>query len=127
MTVPIEHESLPYTRELSREILRETATYPGSHYRVLQYVLTAVDLGTTLRQKACDIAADLNIAEGTVSKAFRRLTADRWLEVSDAVSNIAFYRAGPRVFDLAAQGVQDARPGRRLATVSHLPTAYTPE
>ncbi|WP_331740083.1 MarR family transcriptional regulator (plasmid) [Streptomyces albidoflavus] len=127
MTVPIAHEPLPYTSELGHAILKETAGYPGSHYRVLQHVLTAVELGVTLRMKACDIAAELGVTEGTVSKAFRRLTTDRWLEVSDAVSNVAFYRAGSRVFDLALQGAQDVGPGQRLATVSHLPTAYAPE
>ncbi|MFI9206389.1 hypothetical protein [Streptomyces sp. NPDC053048] len=120
MTVPAEEAAaLPYTSDLGKEILLRTAGYAGSHYRILQYVLTSVPLGNTLRETARDIAAAIGIAEGTVSKGVKKLSADGWLATAFSIGIVNFYKAGPKVFQIAEELMEpDHQP---LATVSHLP------
>jgi hypothetical protein len=118
MTLPIEQATaLPYTQDLSKQVLLKTAGYAGAHYRILQYVLTSVPLGNTLRETARDIAGALGVTEGTVSKGVKKLSAEGWLSTAYSIGKVNFYKAGPKVFELAEEEAED----HPLATVSHLP------
>ncbi|MCX5278008.1 MULTISPECIES: MarR family transcriptional regulator [Streptomyces] len=124
MTVPVEqtNDALAYTPDLGREVLLGTAGYAGSHYRILQYVLTSVPLGNTLRETARDIAAALGVTEGTVSKGVKKLSAEGWLATAYSIGVVNFYMAGPKVFELAEKKAQEE--DQPLATVSHLPVRH---
>jgi hypothetical protein len=110
---------LPFSRDLLRHLLEQTAELPGADYRVLSYYVTAVPLGETVRDTAKTVAGTVKISQGGVSKSIGRLVANGWLAVAFRVGTVRFYRAGDRVLELAAAGEDQAE--QPLATVSHLP------
>nr|WP_202513322.1 MULTISPECIES: hypothetical protein [unclassified Streptomyces] len=111
---------LPFSANLMRQLLEETADLPGADYRVLSFYVTAVPLGETVRETAKKVAGTVKITEGTVSKSIGRLVANGWLFTAYRVGGVPFYRAGDRVLELAA--TDDDQVEQPLATVSHLPT-----
>lgn len=124
MTSPaMRTRELPFSADLMRKLLEETADLPGADYRVLSFYVTAVPLGETVRETAKTVAGTVKITEGTVSKSIGRLVANGWLVPAYRVGGVPFYRAGDRVLELAAAGDQQAE--QPLATVSHLPMRGT--
>ncbi|MFJ4342959.1 hypothetical protein [Streptomyces sp. NPDC088915] len=124
MTSPaMRQRELPFSADLMRKLLEETAELPGADYRVLSYYVTAGPLGETVRETAKTVAGTVKITEGTVSKSIGRLVANGWLALAYRVGAVPFYRAGDRVLELAAVGDQQAE--QPLATVSHLPMRGT--
>ncbi|GHI97978.1 hypothetical protein [Streptomyces olivaceus] len=120
MTSPaMRPRELPFSADLMRKLLEETAELPGADYRVLSYYVTAVPLGETVRETAKTVAGTVKISQGSVSKSIGRLVANGWLATAFRVGAVTFYRAGDRVLELAAAGDHQAE--QPLATVSHLP------
>lgn len=126
MTSPAtERVELPVTAELMHEILTRTAEQPGADFRVLTYYVTSAALGDTIRQTAKDVAQVLKLSQGSVSRSIKRLLTDGWLQVAYTVGSVSFYRAGPKVMDLAlAEAHTD---GQHLAEVHHLPVRSASE
>ncbi|MFD3889989.1 hypothetical protein [Streptomyces microflavus] len=119
MTSPVMRpRELPFSADLMRKLLEETAELPGADYRVLSYYVTAVPLGDTVRDTAKVVAETVKLTEGTVSKSIGRLVNGGWLARAFRVGAVSFYRAGDRVLELAAG---DDQVEQALATVSHLP------
>ncbi|MEU5091105.1 MULTISPECIES: hypothetical protein [Streptomyces] len=120
MTSPaMRPRELPFSADLMRKLLEETAELPGADYRVLSYYVTAVPLGETVRETAKTVAGTVKISQGSVSKSIGRLVANGWLAMAFRVGGVPFYRAGDKVLELAAAG--DDQVEQPLATVSHLP------
>ncbi|MGW5048435.1 hypothetical protein [Streptomyces griseoluteus] len=120
MTSPaMRPRELPFSADLMRKLLEETAELPGADYRVLSYYVTAVPLGETVRETAKTVAGTVKISQGSVSKSIGRLVTNGWLAMAFRVGAVPFYRAGDRVLELAAAG--DDQVEQPLATVSHLP------
>lgn len=120
MTSPaMRPRELPFSADLMRKLLEETAEFPGADYRVLSFYVTAGPLGETVREIAKTVAGVVKVSEGTVSKSIGRLVANGWLAPAYRVGAVSFYRAGDKVLELAAADDQQAE--QPLATVSHLP------
>lgn len=118
MTSPAQNrDDLPVTAQLLQQVLIGTAALPGADFRVLTYYITAGPLGDTVRETAKDIAGQLKLSAGSVSKSIKRLRDENWLERSYTVGSVSFYRAGTRVLDLAADRDEE----QHLAAVHHLP------
>lgn len=111
---------LPFSADLMRQLLEQTADLPGADYRVLSYYVTAVPLGETVRDTAKAVAGIVKLSQGSISKSIGRLLANGWLAQAFRVGGVPFYRAGDRVLGLAAAGADHVE--QPLATVSHLPT-----
>lgn len=108
---------LPVTAALMHEMLTQTAERPGADFRVLTYYVTAAPLGNTIRRTAKEIAQELKLSPGSVSKSIKRLLVDGWLQVAYTVGSVSFYKAGPKVMNLAVADIEDLP----LAQVHHLP------
>ncbi|MFF8809884.1 MULTISPECIES: MarR family transcriptional regulator [Streptomyces] len=117
-TTAMRPRALPFSADLMRKLLVETAELPGADFRVLTYYLTAAPLGDTIRETAKVVAETVKISRGSTSKSISRLVADGWLALAFRVGTVPFYRAGNKVLELAAE---DDRPEEPLATVRHLP------
>ena len=120
MTSPAEERAqLPLTPELLHDILTQTAERPGADYRVLMFYVTEAPLGDTVRLTAKEIAPQLHLSPGSLSRSITRLRDEDWLEVAYKVGHVPFYRVGNKVMELALRYDQvDDRP---LADVHHLP------
>ncbi|MFE9613149.1 helix-turn-helix domain-containing protein [Streptomyces bauhiniae] len=117
-TTAMRPRALPFSVDLMRKLLVETAELPGADFRVLTYYLTAAPLGDTVRETAKVVAETVKISRGSTSKSISRLVADGWLTLAFRVGTVPFYRASNKVLELAAE---DDRPEEPLATVRHLP------
>ncbi|MFE1783826.1 hypothetical protein ACFW9F_14860 [Streptomyces sp. NPDC059506] len=119
MTITAEQQpDFPASGELIHKILLATTELPGAAHRTLTYYVTKAPLGQTIREPAKDIAHALGLHEGSVSKSIRRLLAEGWLQVSYTVGSVSFYKAGPRIVELAFPQETREQP---LAVVHHLP------